>query len=643
MSAIAGIWYFDHQDDPARACAAILDAQAIYGKDDRGLWSNGEIALGRRLHRILPEDKFDKQPLISKDGRLTLVADVRLDNRDEICALLDLSSARTPDSEILLSCLERFGEQAFDRICGDYAFALWDSNTRRLVLARDGIGNRPLHFHRGKNFLAFASMPKGLHALPEIPMAPDLEAMACWVALEMRDDTRSFFAGIEKVLPACFVTAQSRHIENRRHWRPKGPPTGPWARRDDLVEGLRFHLDQAVRSCMRGSNGVIASHLSAGLDSSAVTATAARLAPGDKVLAFTAVPRKGFEQPASASGNWNEGPLASEVAALYSNITHSLIRTDRQSPLDTLDRNYFLFDGPALNLCNMVWLSAINAAAQARGASILLTGGIGNMTLSYDGMSYLPELLRNGQFAALRREAAALTRTGRATWRQVLWISLAPYLTPKMRRAIRAITRRQAPGILDYSALNPAQLPGIEEKIAIAPKGRFSFMTSWRGSAESRIRLLCNLDMGLHNKGMLAGYGIDQRDPTADRRLVEFCLQIPLSEYLSEGTPRALAKRALSDRLPPALLTAKQKGLQAADWHEGLTAAYDELREEVERIANCGGAREILDIAKMQALTLNWPDPKDWTNEDIVTSYRLALLRSVSAGHFLRKATGSNA
>ncbi len=112
----------------------------------------------------------------------------------------------------------------------------------------------------------------------------------------------------------------------------------------------------------------------------------------------------------------------------------------------------------------------------------------------------------------------------------------------------------------------------------------------WKDGHAARLWALRRGDRGPHQKGVLAGWGIDVRDPTADRRLVEFCLAVPTDQFMRDGAPRALARRALADRLPAAVLNAPTKGYQAADWHEGLTAARGELAAEVERLAACAPA-----------------------------------------------------
>ena len=148
-------------------------------------------------------------------------------------------------------------------------------------------------------------------------------------------------------------------------------------------------------------------------------------------------------------------------------------------------------------------------------------------------------------------------------------------------------------------------------------------------------------DPGNGVKGALGDSGIDLRDPTSDRRLVEFCLSIPTEEYLKDGVPRALARRALADRLPAAVLDEKKIGYQAADWHEGLTAVRGEAAAEIERFANCAPAAALLDVERLKRLMANW-QTSGWERPDVRASYRLALLRGISAGHLLRKASGAN-
>jgi asparagine synthase (glutamine-hydrolysing) len=644
MSALAGRWNFDGRPDADASCKRMLASQQIYGPHDERRWSAGNFAIGRRLFRTLPEDRFDRQPLQSADGNLVLVADVRLDDREDLSAALGLprpTAAQLCDAALLLAALESWGEAAVDRLVGDFAFALWNGRERRLTLARDFLGQRPLHYHCGANFFAFATMPKGLHALPEIPYGPDEQAMAEFVTLLPEGDGRSFFKDIAVVEAGHVVTVTCDGVATRRYWNPDpralARPVG-----QDAAEGLRHHLDQATHARLRGANGAVAAHLSAGFDSACVTATAARLlAPvGGKVVAFTAVPRDGYDGPAPRNSLTDEGPLAAATAALYPNIEHYLIRTGGTSPLKEIDRYFYLFDRPMLNLCNATWMTAINRAAQERNLSILLTGQMGNMTISYNGLELLPELLRAGRLARLLRVGAQLVTKGNMRWQGVIASAFGAYAPHWLWTRINKLWDRDL-NILDYSAIRPDRLEAMD-LAAIARQRSLDFSyRPRRNGFESRLWVLRRISLGNYNKGILAGWGIDQRDPTADKRLVEYCLGVPMESFLSHGEPRALARRALADRLPQSVLEGRRKGYQGADWHEGLTAARASLEEEVSRLAECGPAAQLLDLGRLRALVENLPT-SGWERVDTRNAYRLALLRGISAGHFLRKARGTN-
>jgi asparagine synthase (glutamine-hydrolysing) len=144
-------------------------------------------------------------------------------------------------------------------------------------------------------------MPKGLHALRGLDRRPDLETVARHVALLPRAGEASFFASIQRVEPGHLVTIrQDGRVVRRRHWHPERRDLG-LRTFEDYVESFRAHLDEAVRSRLRGCDGDIATHLSGGWDSSAVTATAARLLGNRRVLAFTSVPNRRREVHAPKS------------------------------------------------------------------------------------------------------------------------------------------------------------------------------------------------------------------------------------------------------------------------------------------------------------------------------------------------------
>ena len=634
MSAIAGYWAWAAGEDPAGACALMLEAQQAYGPHALGNWAAGDIALGRRLFRTLPEDVGDRQPLVGGGGRYVLVADIRLDNRAELIARLGLDeTTRIPDSQILLSAWEAWGEQALDRLVGPYAFALWDRASDTLLLVRDPIGERPLFYASRNGFFAFSSMPKGLHALPSVPRAADLERIAEFIGLIPERGRASYYEGVESVLPGHISMVTRGAVSSRRFWVPE-PRQLQLSSFEEYREAFREQLDSAVQSSLRGVTGSVASHLSAGWDSSAVTATAARLlhSSGGKVDAFTAVPHEGSAAGAPAGRIADEGPIAAAAAGLHPNVGHHLVRDEGKSPIADLARYVDLFDRPVYALCNFTWLSEIRNRAAARGNTVLLTGQLGNYTISAAPITILADLIAAGRWRDWWREARVLTKQRKARYRGIAASSFGPWLPETVWRLVRRHSSR--PETAAFTALHPRLEAHLEARrealgVGLAARPRNHFRSRFQGLTAS--------DKANYRKGALAGWGIDERDPTGNRRLVEFCLSLPVDLLLKEGVRRPLARAALADRLPPEVLDETRKGYQAADWHEGLTRDLAAVRRHIEQIASDSAARELLDVDALRALVENWPQG-GWERTEVLARYRDALLTGISAGYFVRTA-----
>jgi len=475
----------------------MLGAQRIYGPHDGRQWCDGTLVMGRQLFRTLPEDIHDCQPLRSRDRRLTLVADVRLDNREDLIAELGFSAAEASqlcDAAILLEAFDHWDEGAITRLTGDFAFALWNATSQRLLLARDFLGARPLFYHRGRTFFAFASMSKGLHALDEIPYRPDEQLVAELLVLMPRCGPRTYFADIARVEPGHVVTVTPDGIVSRQYWQPERPK-GTRLRSSDYVEGLRYHLDRATQSRLRGVTSAVATHLSAGLDSSAVTATAARLLArrGGKVVAFTAVPRANYDGQPARNRILDEGPIAGATAAMYPNIEHVLVRSGHQSPLEGLDRAVYLFESPVVNPWNHVWISAINQEARERKLNVMLVGAWGNMSATYEGYELLPELLLTGRFVRLWREAGAVAKWRRRRRRSALINIFGPFMPQWLWRHAGQRLYGRHWDIFEYTAIRPERLEcGLR---ALAPARRHDFAyRPWADGFAMRLWMMSESD-----------------------------------------------------------------------------------------------------------------------------------------------------
>jgi asparagine synthase (glutamine-hydrolysing) len=641
VTAIAGFWAYESAEEPARACERMLASQQVYAPAKPMLSRAGALCVGRRLNALLPEDRHDRGPVAGAAGGL-LVADLRLDNRPELADTLRIPADRAAimsDSALLAAALDRWAEQALDRLLGDFAFIWWDASNKRLILARDPTGQRPLYYHTGRGFFACSTMAKGLHALEQIPIRPNRRRAVDFLALLPETGSETFFEGIQRVEPGHLLLVTPERVTARRYWQP---PLTPLRLSSDgeYEDAFREQLDRAVSARLRGGGQTVAAHLSGGLDSAATASTAARLLSerNGKVTAFTAAPRPGYQAAPSGDCIDDETPLAAAVAALYPNIQHVQV-CGSDSLTAGLDRSYFLYERPVLNLCNNLWSDAILDEVKNRRLSVLLTGQLGNMSISYDGMAFLHDRLRHARFLELAQLALGLRRWGVRS-RTIAAAALGPAV-PMRAWSWMSKLRGKGTTLTDYTMISSSQI----DTTGIATRARSRGLEpSYRPRADglqSRLWAISRFDPGNFNKGALGGWGVDVRDPTADRRLIEFCLSVPMRQYLRGGIPRSLARRALSDRLPACVTNERRKGRQAADWHETLRASQSELLGEIGRIRSVPAIDDQLDVARMQLLAENLPET-DWARQSNVEQFRYALLRGVSAGHFLRKSLGLN-
>jgi asparagine synthase (glutamine-hydrolysing) len=326
---------------------------------------------------------------------------------------------------------------------------------------------------------------------------------------------------------------------------------------------------------------------------------------------------------------------------MYPNMEHVLVRSPDRSPFDDLDRSLLLFDRPVLNICNVGWSNAIYDAARERKLTVLFSGSMGNIGLSYKGMALLPELFLHGRWIQWLHTAKALIARQGMSWRYVMAETLGPWLPAAAWVWLNRVRGRNV-DVGTYSAIHPRRFAELNLEARARERGwDLAFRPATDGFSE-RVALLNGVsDPGNYNKGVLGGWHIDHRDPTADTRLLEFCLAVPMDQYLNDGMPKALARHALADRLPKLVIDPPGRGLQAADWHERLTAVRDRVATELDRFEACPPAVRALDLPRLRRLVKDWPTG-GWERDNVVLPYRSALLRAISTGHFLRRVAGGN-
>jgi len=644
MTAIAGLIRFDASPlDPA-ILERMRNLLRPYGRDAQNIHLEPGAGFLRTLLRITPEDSLDRQPLVHAESQTLVLFDGRLDNREELAQALAIAPPELrlmADGALAMRACLRWDADAVDRLLGDFALACWRRPARRLWLARDPLGTRPLYWHRTADFFAFATLSKALFAIPGVEKAICEERLHDYLCLLPWIGPESFFKDIYRVEPGQILVMDGERVTTRRYhrWDPEREIRLPSD--DDYLEAFREEVERAV-ACRLRSSGLIASHLSSGFDSSTVTALAARqLAAWDKpLIAYTAVPREGFTGPAPKGRHVDEGPGARAMAARFPNIEHHLIRTTGTSPLDHLEEDIEVLDRPPLNPCNMVWINAIRDAAARRGAKVLLTGGMGNMTLSYTGQEYLPWLLGRRQWATWWREARGLRRgEPRRRWRGILLQSVGPYLPPRLWGLIGYLRGETQWSLTDYTAVHPQFLQRMNHKARVAASGWELSYRPWADGRRMRIAVLDRLDNGDYLVAANAS-GLERRDPTGDRRLIEFCLAVPDNQYLRDGESRRLLRRLMGEILPPEILASRTRGYQAADWYEATAAAIPFIQEELAR-QQAKGIGQYLDLHSLGELLNDWPN-SGWAGSRNQQLYRSKLLRGIAVGSFINQVQADN-
>lgn len=621
MTALAG-YIGSPEIELERVCMRVVRAQQDYGAASRTAVLFG-ASFGIAFCERLPEDLFDRQPII-ESGRFMFVADARLDNRQELLSALRICGTDVPDSNILLQAWLRWGENCLNRLVGDFAFALWDSEEQRLILARDATGQRPLlYWHDGRS-LVFASVPRALLESGPVRSGFSLGTLASETLGISNFSDATYFDRISRVRPGHFTVFDRGGLRQISYWHPRTDFLN--LSDGDFVDAYRDQIDRAVGAALRRKSGKVGVHLSSGLDSSAVAATAARLSPDGKPIAFTSAPRLNFSGPVQKDRIADESRLASQTAQMHG-LEHIIIRPTGRVLQQLRDHNR-LYQEPNRNVLNMQWWSAIHLCARDCGVSTLLTGEMGNLSINAGELIVLADWAHRGDWLEWWRQARGVAKGGKARWRGILINSFENWVGSRLVRHLERYFMG-APSEREQSYLQDHWLHELREASLISSrelmKGSFN---------QRRLMAIRSEDIAIHRKGALAEFGIDERDPLANRELVEFSLRLPPEQMLNEGKWRPLAKRALADRLPDAVLNTQLRGYQAADWFERISK--DEARVIIEEISASSTMTDLFDLKRIRGDIERWPSSgaADFNSRMI---YRSGLIWTLSVGVFLRE------
>jgi asparagine synthase (glutamine-hydrolysing) len=616
MSAIAGILWFDPAASRPGQVSTLTSAMRTFGPDEQTHWSGHGVELGHCMLRTTPESLHERQPVVSENALVALVWDGRLDNRAELQAAL-ASAGRSPrgpcDGELVLQSYLAWGTGCVERFLGDFALAIWDAGKDELFCARDPMGARPLFFTRTGDFFAFASDDETLALLPGVSQALSDKHIAYFLVPTYRgfDSTHSWLEKIEAVSAAQTLSiARNGRLSKNTYWKLEPAAEACYASDAECEEAFRQVFTQAVRCRMR-SIGDIAVMASGGLDSASILATASELVaamPGKSLHSYSAL----SDQPETCV---ESQCILSMTAALGANA-HRLNVPSFTGMLDVADLVRTAWSEPH-PVDNSILLPAMMCLAAARGGHrVLLTGVCGDLT-THAGHGYIATLLKTGNWRQAWLECKASTRRNPNLQGTVpAWIFLkslyhcgAPLAMKRVARKLRSLLREPFDRAIPIS-------PGFAREMGLEAWHRASYSRAAPFLTDIQSAHILSLQpphglassMGGYNRA--AGkYGVELRDPWADRRVVEFWVRLPLKYKFRNGWIKYLVRSTFESALPANV--AWRAGKEHIGWNF-FYRAMDEIDASLPTMLKDGlrPVESFVDIAAAQRCHTSWTERK---------------------------------
>ncbi|HMM55700.1 MAG TPA: asparagine synthase (glutamine-hydrolyzing) [Candidatus Desulfobacillus sp.] len=599
---------------PEERAAAVAQAMAASlahrGPDDAGVWTDAAagFALGHRRLSIVDLSPGGHQPMVSADGRFVLAFNGEIYNHADLRRELMAAGCRFrsgSDTEVLLEAVARWGAPAAcRRLLGMFAFAAWDRRERRLWLARDRLGKKPLYVHRdGRGGLAFASELKALWRYPGFSPRIDPAALAEYFRFSYVADHLCIFRNVAKLMPGTLLEAAPGQPERvLAYWSLAEAAARGAAARIDAEEEAEAALLELLRDATRRrmlADVPLGAFLSGGVDSGLVVALMQEANLG-RVRTFSI----GFAESA-----FDEAPVARAVAARLGTDHAELYVSDADAQR-VVPQLPEIFDEPFAD-ASQIPTALLSRLARDQ-VTVALTGDGGDE--SFGGyLRYRSQYGLAGRLCALPRPvrgalAAALAMPPAGFW------DAATALLPARRRprvpASKAAKLARALRLDDAAERGKAYLSFWDPAEVLrlrppAPAGDpFAWPAGLAGEASERMQywetlhyLPGDLLVKIDRASMAAA--LETRAPLLDHRVVELAWRLPPAMKASPRATKRILRRLLSRYLPPELVDLPKQGFSApiGAWMAG------GLRDWVEAMLAWGRAEagELIDWAVVDA------------------------------------------
>jgi asparagine synthase (glutamine-hydrolysing) len=590
MSGFAAIWHQHGTPVDRAALEAMLQAGAYRGPDGRGSWAQGPVALGHLLLSVTPESVGEHQPFVHEALGLAITADARVDNRTELEETLDRHGLRrqgATDAELLLLAYAHWGEACAEHVLGDFAFVVADLPHRRLFVARDFIGFKPLAYAWRDGMFIAASEPRQVAAHPAVATAVNWPFVGDRLCLNWFNTAETLYGGVMRFPAAHTALVDATGVRWRRYWQPDLTREIRYPNSEDYAEHFAQLFREAVR-CRLRANGPVAVSLSGGLDSTSVASVAARL------VRDGAGACRGLETVSQVYPGrpYDESPFIDAVVASIGVPAHR-VTYGAAFERAALPMRAAMFPDVPFAMGHFAQAIASAPVLAARGLRVVL-GGVGGDELFIRCPARVSDAIRAGRLREAQRRAAAVSRGYEIPpWRAWLSYGFRPLLPDPLAYMLRHLRRRLRPSADTIVA------PWVEPEFAARhglERRADEYRMRRRVHARTRsVEFLHGLLTQSHNilvglpaqESMNAALAQETREPFFDRRLVEFSLAIPDHERSPEGLSKQLLRRALRGQLDERVRTRTSK------------VVFNGLFEE---LCNRCGARAVDEVLEHPAL-----------------------------------------
>lgn len=543
MSGIAGIYNLDGRPVDRALLGRMMDRISHRGPDGMGCWIEGPVGLGHLMLHTTPESLHETQPLTDETGTLSLTLDGRVDNREELWVALESAGTmlRTDtDAEMVLRAYQCWGTDCLKEIVGDFALAIWDQRNRQLFCARDILGMKPFYYYTdGRTFL-WGSEIRPLFEDPTVRREPNEGMVAEYLASAITDHEETLYRGVLRLPPAHFLLVRPGQLRKEKYWDLDPAREIRYPTDRDYAEHFLLLFKEAVR-CRLRSHGPAAVTLSGGLDSSSVVGMAQSLYR-EGALAYP-----GFETFSLAFPGLpcDESNYINDVVRMW-DIKANVVcpaESDTSCYADQVRRYHDVPDYP-----NGTMFDPLSALAREKGFRVLLTGLGGDDWLTGSAYHYA-DLLRELRLFELRRQARFDSRVSGIILPSfpILRLGLWPLLPRTARRAIKRILGRD--GVPPWIGLQFAQRTHVNERIRKdVARPQFSSIAQQdlldTGTSGWQTHFLEIEDRAA------SWFGLEERHPFDDRRVIEFALALPEDQRWRGDQPKFILRQAMRGLLP---------------------------------------------------------------------------------------------